>query len=142
MLTPAQHLTGQQAPHPAHRIGTLAHAEPDVLISAGAGTLMGAVWSHAPTQARITGLTQHALVLHLSGSTLVEKWRDGRLLGHRARIGSVSLVPAQADTQWVLSGHSRVAHIYIDPQRLHAAGHSADLTFMPQIRDFFLKPIQ
>jgi AraC family transcriptional regulator len=125
------------AEHPANRIGMLAHIEPDLLISAGAGSLLGAIWSHSPTEAKVTDLAQHAIVLHLSGCTLVEKWRDGRLVGHRSRIGSVSLVPAHADTQWVLSGHSRVAHIYVDPQRLLAAGCCEGLSFMPQMRDFF-----
>ncbi len=123
--------------HPANRIGTLAHVQPDLLISAGAGSLLGAVWSHAPTEAKVTDLAQHAIVLHLSGSTLVEKWRDGRLLGHRARIGSVSLVPAQIETQWVLSGHSRVAHIYVDPQRLSDAVSCESLVLAPHLRDFF-----
>ncbi len=133
MLSHGLHL----AEHPANRIGTLAHVEPDLLISAGAGSLLGAIWSHAPTQASVTDLAQHAIVLHLAGSTLVEKWRDGRLVGHRSRIGSVSLVPAQAATQWVLAGHSRVAHIYVDPQRLSALGRSEDLSYVPEMRDFF-----
>jgi AraC family transcriptional regulator len=125
------------AEHPANHIGTLAHVEPDMLISAGAGSLLGAIWSHSPIQASVADLAQHAIVLHLSGSTLVEKWRDGHLLGHRARIGSVSLVPAQAATQWVLSGYSRVAHLYVDPQHLLAAGSCEGLPFVPQLRDFF-----
>ena len=133
MPTPALH----PAEHPANRIGSLAHVEPDLLISAGAGSLLGAIWSHSPTEANVTDLAQHAIVLHLSGSTLVEKWRDGRLVGHRSRIGSVSLVPAHAATQWILSGHSRVAHLYVDPQRLLAAGSCEGLSFTPQMRDFF-----
>jgi AraC family transcriptional regulator len=133
MLIPAQH----PAEHPANRIGMLARIEPDMLISAGAGSLQGAIWSHSPTQACVTDLAQHAIVLHLSGSTLVEKWCDGRLLGHRTRIGSVSLVPAQIETQWVLSGYSRVAHMYVHPQRLLAIGCCEGLPFAPQIRDFF-----
>jgi AraC family transcriptional regulator len=115
----------------------LAHVEPDMLISAGAGALQGAIWSHSPTQAQVTGLAQHAIVLHLSGCTLVEKWCNGRLLGHRSRIGSVSLVPAEVETQWVLSGHSRVAHMYVDPQCLLAVGCGEGLPFVPQMRDFF-----
>ena len=99
--------------------------------------MLGAIWSHSPTQANVTDLAQHAIVLHLSGSTLVEKWRDGRLVGHRSRIGSVSLVPADTATQWVLSGHSRVAHLYVDPQRVSAAGRSEGLPYVPEMRDFF-----
>lgn len=61
----------------AERIGSLAHVEPDLLIGHDA-VPYGAIWSHAPVTAEVQGLEQHALVLHLAGSTLVEKWVDGR----------------------------------------------------------------
>ena len=130
--------------HPAEHIGALAHAEPDLRVSAGAGTpgeLLGAVWSHAPVVADVVGLNRHAIVLHLSGSTLVEKWCDGKLVGHRSRIGSVSLVPAEVPSRWVLTGHSRVAHVDVDPQRLALAAASADgPPCAPGLRDFFAEP--
>lgn len=110
----------QAARNAAERIGSLAHVEPDLLIGRGA-VPYGAVWSHAPVAAEVQGLEQHALVLHLAGSTLVEKWVDGRHAGHRSRIGSVSLVPAQARSTWVLGGWSQVAHLYIEPLRLARA---------------------
>jgi len=124
--------------HPAQRIGAVAHAEPELLITAGNGNLFAAIWSHAPVVAEVTGLAQHAIALHLGGCTLVEKWRDGRLLGHRSRIGSVTLVPAQVASTWVLTGHSRVAHLYVDPHRLALAAASADgPPCVPLLRDFF-----
>jgi AraC family transcriptional regulator len=126
--------------HPAERIGALTRTEPDLLISAGSGqeALYGAVWSHVPTQTEVTGLEQHAIVLHLAGCSLVEKWREGRPVGHRSRIGSVSLVPALVSSSWVLVGHSRVAHLYVDPQRLAAAAASLDgPPCLPELRDFF-----
>ncbi len=79
----------------AERISSLAHVEPELLIGSAAGVPCGAIWSHAPVAVEVQGLEQHALVLHLAGSTLVEKWIDGRHAGHRPRIGSVSLVPAE-----------------------------------------------
>ncbi|MEO7852286.1 MAG: AraC family transcriptional regulator [Rubrivivax sp.] len=128
----------QAAPSPAEHIGMLADAKPEALFAGRPGLPLAAVWSHAPVQAQVDGLQQHALVLHLSGSTLVEKWCDGRLLGHRSRIGSVSLVPAGVCTGWVLSGHSRVAHVYVDPQRLDALAASADgAARSGRLRDFF-----
>jgi AraC family transcriptional regulator len=108
-----------------------------VMVRAGSGGPLGAIWSHLPTQVKVTDLTQHAIVLHLSGSTLVEKWRDGCLIGHRSRIGSVSLVPAQANTEWVLSGHSRVAHLYVDPARLSGVGDCEGSPVPAGLRDFF-----
>lgn len=132
------------ASDPAERIGALAHAEPDLRVSAGDGTpgeLLGAVWSHTPVVAEVVGLNRHAIVLHLSGSTLVEKWCDGRLVGHRSRIGSVSLVPAEVPSRWVLSGHSRVAHVYVDPQRLALAAARRDgPPCAPCLTDFFAEP--
>jgi AraC family transcriptional regulator len=128
------------ASHPAQRIGRVSRTEPDLLIAAGsgAGTLYGAIWSHTPVHAEVTGLAQHALVLHLSGCSLVEKWVQGRLLGHRARIGSVSLVPAGMASTWVLGGHSRVAHLYLDPQRLADAGAELNPAGAPlALQDFF-----
>lgn len=128
------------ASHPAQRIGRLSHTEPDLLISAGSGesALYGAVWSHAPVQTEVTGLEQHAIVLHLAGCSLVEKWLEGRLVGHRSRVGSVSLVPARISSGWVLSGHSRVAHLYVDPQRLvNVAATMEGSPCQPALRDFF-----
>ena len=134
----------RHAVHPAERIGELAHAEPDVRVSAGGGTpgeLLGAVWSHAPVVADVAGRNRHAIVLHLSGSTLVEKWCDGKLVGHRSRVGSVSLVPAEVPSRWVLSGHSRVAHVYVDPQRLALAAACVDgPPCAPGLTDFFAEP--
>ncbi len=128
------------ASHPAQRIGQLAHTEPDLLISAGSGAarLYGAIWSHAPVQTEVTGLEQHAIVLHLSGCSLVEKWVEGRLVGHRSRVGSVSLVPAHVSSSWVLSGPTRVAHLYVDPQRLADVAAMMDgVQCPPSMRDFF-----
>ena len=93
--------------------------------------------------ADVAGLNRHAIVLHLSGSTLVEKWCDGRLVGHRSRIGSVSLVPAEMPSRWVLRGHSRVAHVYVDPQRLALAAACADgPPCAPGLTDFLAEPDQ
>lgn len=100
------------------RIGSLAFVEPELLICCGTGAPVGAIWSHAPVVADVKGLERHALALHLGGSALVEKWTDGCLVGHRSRIGSVSLIPAATRSTWELRGWSRVAHLYIDPARL------------------------
>ena len=108
----------------AERIGSLAHVEPDLLIGSGTGVPYGAIWTHAPVVAEVRGLEQHALVLHLAGSTLVEKWTDARHAGHRSRIGSVSLVPAESCSTWALHGWSRVAHLYVDPARLASVAES------------------
>jgi AraC family transcriptional regulator len=122
----------------AERIAAAAHAEPELLITTGPGQVCGAVWSHVPVSARVEGLAQHAIALHLSGCTLVEKWCGGRLQGHHSRVGSVTLVPAQVASDWVLSGHSRVAHLYIDPARLAQAAASADGPGgTPLLRDFY-----
>ena len=123
--------------HTAQRIAALTHLEPELLMATGCEEPVGAVWSHAPVRAEVSGLPHHAVALHLGGSTLVEKWHDGRLLGHRARVGSVSLVPAVVTTQWVLAGHSRVAHLYVDPQQLsRLAQHSQASNHRPELRDF------
>jgi AraC family transcriptional regulator len=126
------------ATHPPQLIAALAHTEPELLISDGEGAPWGAVFSHAPVQAEVQGLQQHAIVLHLSGSTLVEKWCEGRLAGHRSRIGSVSLVPALQTSRWVLGGHSRVLHLYVEPALLVEVAAAADSPPAPaQLRDFF-----
>lgn len=122
-------------------IGALAHAEPERVISMADGVVVGAIWSHGPVVAEVAGLEQHAIVLHLAGSTLVEKWRGGRMIGHRSRIGSVTLVPAHEPTTWALSGHSRVAHLYLDPRQLVLAAERADgPRCEPELRDFFAEP--
>ena len=131
------------AVHPALHIAALAHTEPELLISGGGGPPWGAVWSHPPVQAEVQGLQQHALVLHLSGSTLVEKWCEGRLAGHRSRIGSVSLVPALLRSRWVLGGPSRVLHLYVDPAQLADVAAAAEgPPVLSQLRDFFAEDDQ
>jgi AraC family transcriptional regulator len=126
------------SPHTAQRIAALTHLEPELLMTAGSDEPVGAVWSHAPVLAEVSGLPHHAIALHLGGSTLVEKWRDGRLLGHHARVGSVSLVPALATTQWVLAGHSRVAHLYVDPQQLSLLADGSEASNPEaELRDFY-----
>ena len=126
------------SPHTAQRIAALTHLEPELLMTAGSHEPVGAVWSHAPVEAEVSGLPHHAIALHLGGSTLVEKWRDGRLLGHHARVGSVSLVPAMVTTQWVLAGHSRVAHLYVDPQQLSLMANGSDASpSQLELRDFY-----
>ncbi len=129
------------AAHTAHHIGHAAQAQPDLLVALGGMPPLAALWSHGPVETQIHGLAQHAIALHMAGCTLVEKWSDGRLQGHRSRIGSLTLVPAQVSTTWVLSGHSRVAHVYVDPQALAAAAARADgPTCTPVLRDFFAEP--
>jgi AraC family transcriptional regulator len=114
----------QAARNAAEHIGSLSHVEPELLIGSGTGAPYGAIWSHAPVVAEVEGLEQHALVLHLAGSTQVEKWIDGCPAGHRSRIGSVSLVQAGARSTWVLGGWTRVAHLYVDPARLARTAES------------------
>ena len=127
--------------HTAHAIGTVARQAPERLIVSASGLVLGAVWDHAALEVAVTGLPQHAVALHLSGCTLVEKWRDGRLRGHQARLQSVSLVPAHASTSWVLRGPSRVAHLYVDPAALGAANASADQPLdCVELDDFFAVP--
>jgi hypothetical protein len=68
------------SPHTAQRIAALTHLEPELLMTAGSDEPVGAVWSHAPVLAEVSGLPHHAIALHLGGSTLVEKWRCWRAI--------------------------------------------------------------
>jgi len=122
----------------AETIGRFAHAEPERVLRTQAGEVVGAVWSHPPTHTRVQGLGHHALALHLSGCTLVEKWADGRLVGHRSRVGSVSLVPAGRDSEWHIGGHCRVAHAYVHPAALAEAADRLDQVWPREgLEDFF-----
>ena len=122
------------AAHASQLIGRAAHQLPDLLIG-GASPLL-AVWSHPPTDALVSGMEQHAVALHLAGCTLVERWCDGRLQGHLSRLGTITLVPAQQATRWHLGGHSRVAHLYVDPMALDAAAAEMGLPAV-RLRPFF-----
>ena len=80
-------------------------------------------------------------MLHLGGSTQVKKWRDGRMIGDRPCIGSATPMPALVATTWTLTGHSRVAHIYIDPHRLAQAAERTDgPRAEPALLDLFAEP--
>lgn len=71
----------------------------------------------------------------------MEKRCDGRLIGHRSRIGSVTLVPAHVASTWALSGHSRVAHLYLAPEQLANTALAADgPRCCGALRDFFAEP--
>jgi AraC family transcriptional regulator len=118
--------------HPARAIAAATAQEPEFLI----GTA-GAVWSHAPLTTEISGMPNHVLVWHMSGSTMVEKWSDGKPRGTHAPVGSVSLVPAYVASSWVLSGSSQVAHLYVNPADLVAAAAEFERPTTPQLRDFF-----
>ena len=119
---------------PAQTIAALAHLEPSRVL--GGVSPLVAVWSQTAVDAEVRGLQQHAIALHLGGCTLVEKWRDGKLVGHRSRVDSVSLVPAFETTRWVLGGALRVAHLYVDPAALAEANDAAGEPPV-RLRDFF-----
>jgi AraC family transcriptional regulator len=122
----------------AHCIGRFAHAEPERVLRTQTGDVVGAIWSHPPTQTQVKGLDHHALALHLSGCTLVEKWCDGRSSGHRSRVGSISLVPAARTTDWVIDGHCRVAHAYVHPAALADAAERLGRPWPSEgLADFF-----
>ena len=120
--------------HPAEAIRALTGHPPERMLHAGVGQAIGAVWTHPPVETTVPGLAQHVLAVHLGGSTLVEKSTCGVLVGHRKRIGSVSLVPADRDSGWVIAGHARIAHLYVDPERLRALDPAGGST---ALRDFF-----
>lgn len=122
----------------AESIGRLAHAEPERVLRTQDGEVVGAVWSHPPTHTRVQGLDHHALALHLSGCTLVEKWADGRMRGHRSRVGSVSLVPAGRASEWLIGGHCRVAHAYVHPLALAETAERLERRWPQEgLEDFF-----
>jgi AraC family transcriptional regulator len=125
-------LQGIALDHPARTIAAATAQEPEFLIGS-----TGAVWSHAPLATEVSGMTNHVLVWHMSGSTMVEKWSDGKLRGTHAPVGSVSLVPAEVASSWVLSGSSQVAHLYVNPADLVAAAAELEKPTTPQLRDFF-----
>jgi AraC family transcriptional regulator len=120
--------------HTADRIAAAAGIAPERLV--GCTAPLVAVWAHAPIEAEVSGLPQHAVALHLSGSVLAEKWSNGRVAGQRVRTGSVSLVPAMASTRWIMRGAMRVAHLYVDPAAL-AAVSSTSAAGPAELRDFF-----
>ncbi len=124
----------EAAIHPADAIRALSRQAPERLVRACDGRAIGAVWVHPPVEVTVPGLAQHAVALQLGGSTLVEKWSAGRPMGHRSRIGTVSLVPADRETDWVIGGTARVAHLYVDPQRLRALDPAQGTG---ALRDFF-----
>lgn len=84
------------------------------------------------------GLSQHAIALHLGGCTLVEKWRDRRLVGQSSRLSSVSLVPVHEVTRWIFNGESQVAHLYVDPTSNTHDGKAAVLRDFYAERDYAL----
>jgi AraC family transcriptional regulator len=124
--------------HAASRISEFSGGQPETLIEVGSRGVCAAIWSHSPITTEVAGLPQHAIALHLSGSSAVEKWYEGRLCGCQSAVGSVSLVPAYGSSRWVLAGYSRVMHVYVDPAMLvDLAEQNGSMRKASDLCDFF-----
>lgn len=111
---------------------------PDYFLRAPKGDLFAAHWTHLSINAEVRGLQDHVLVHHVGGSTDVVKAVRGRIMGTRSRVGSVTLMPANTEMSWRITGQNEVMHLYLKQRLLDQyCSDSLGAPCCPDLHDFF-----
>lgn len=118
------------------RSGT--RCSPDYLFTSRQGTIFGARWNHPQSETALRNNAEHVLVYHLSGNPDVERRVRGRVTGYRSRVGSVTFMPRNSESEWRLGGNTQVIHLYLPDALLQAhAREYLESEECPEIVDFF-----
>lgn len=111
---------------------------PDYVMQAHSGTIFGARWNHPAGESQLRRNAEHVLVYHLSGNTDVERLQQGMVTGFRSRVGSVTFMPRDSESDWRLGGNTQVFHLYLPQSLLDAfARDTLERDACPPIDDFF-----
>lgn len=89
--------------------------DPDYLVRGSGGqNVFAAKWHQPASYVPVHGASHGMLCYHAGGSTEVRKLEDGRQVGRRSRLGSLTYIPTDG-TEWQLDGGIEVIHVYLDP---------------------------
>lgn len=110
----------------------------DYCLRAPKGSLFVEHRTHSPLDFEVPELQDPLLVYHVGGCTDVVKSVRGRIMGTHARIGSVTLMPANTKTAWRIAGQNEVMHLYLKQQLLDEyCRDRPGALHCPELRDFF-----
>lgn len=119
----------------------IAHATssgPDYVMEGHNGAIFGARWNHPAGESQLRRNAEHVLVYHLSGNTDVERLQQGMVTGFRSRVGSVTFMPRDSESDWRLGGNTQVIHLYLPQAMLDGfARDTLECDACPEIDDFF-----
>jgi AraC family transcriptional regulator len=106
-------------PKPASQFGPdlIARANgsgPLALLKGDGASMFAARWQHEDCSLPVHGAAQNILCYHESGTTCIDKYEDGRLVGNRSQVGTVTFIPCDG-TEWTVNGECRVMHVYLEP---------------------------
>jgi AraC family transcriptional regulator len=89
--------------------------DPEYLVrGSGGGNIFAAKWYQPASYVPVREASHSMLCFHAGGSTKVRKLEDGRQVGARSNLGSLTYIPTDG-TEWQLDGGIEVVHVYLDP---------------------------
>lgn len=110
----------------------------DYCLRAPKGSLFAEHRTHSPLDVEVSGLQDHVLVYHVGGCTDVAMSIRGRIMGTRARVGSVTLMPANTEMTFRIARQNEVMHLYLKQQLLDEYCRDRyGALHCPELRDFF-----
>lgn len=116
-------------------------SRPDYVLEGRNGDIFGARWNHPAGESQLRRNAEHVLVYHLSGNTDVERLQQGVVTGFRSRVGSVTFMPRDSESDWRLGGNTQVIHLYLPQTLLDSFAQDVlDRDACPEIEDFFAVP--
>ncbi len=114
---------------------------PDYVLEGRNGDIFGARWNHPAGESQLRRNAEHVLVYHLSGNTDVERLQQGVVTGFRSRVGSVTFMPRDSESDWRLGGNTQVIHLYLPQTMLDGFARDVlERDVCPEIEDFFAIP--
>ncbi|WP_291298594.1 helix-turn-helix domain-containing protein [Elioraea sp.] len=88
-----------------------------------------------PTEIATPAMTDHVIVLHLSGDDEIETDIGGRMRGYRLTPGQVGIMPAMQPSTWRLNGQAGFLHLYLPQSTL--AGYAQEAGVADRLRPGF-----
>lgn len=112
-------------------VARFAGSSPIAAAIARPGCPSAALWRHSPKQRRFHGSKQHILAISLRGDSRLEKLVEGRAVWSGVAPGSIVLLEAGADSDWLVDGSFEMLQLYLDDTGLPADGRldRVDLPF-------------
>jgi AraC family transcriptional regulator len=125
----------QECPEVISRITGMA---PECMLQGLRGDVLAARWNHRPGYYSKASTPTHVLVYHLSGNTQVERLRNGVVTGFRSRVGSVTFMSSDAESDWHIRGETQVLHLYLGKHLFDGFARSEwGAAVAPPIEEFF-----
>lgn len=86
---------------------------------AAAPTVTGA-WTHGPLHDRTAAMSDHVFMTYVGAARAITRRSGLRTERGSTRRGTVTLIPAGAESRWDIEGDLSVVHLYLAPARIAA----------------------